>query len=174
MSVNRGRLWILVADGEHARVLVPTDHQAQFRTEWALDSAAAHHRDQDLVADRPGRVFSSARTPPARRGAEGPSGASFVRHAVTPHSDPKKAAKQSFLRAVSEYLEEQARRGTLHGLVLIAPPQALHDLRHALGHAAGSRVIATGGKDLTEVPDHAMPAHLAEWWRPPSSRGDSE
>lgn len=170
MADQRRKLWIVLADGEHARAVVPTDHRVQFRTEWAFDSATAHELSQDLVTDRPGRLFSSARKPQTGRAGQGLTGASVVRHAVTPHTDPKEEAKRHFLRSVSEQLEEQARAGIFEDLVLIAPSHALHDLKQTLGQVAGGRVIATADKDLTQVPDHDLPAHLAEWWHPPSAR----
>jgi protein required for attachment to host cells len=55
-----------------------------------------------------------------------------------------------------------AARRRFDALVLIAPPQALGDLRKALAGGVRAKVAAELAKDLTNVPLHELPRHLAE------------
>ena len=42
----------------------------------------------------------------------------------------------------------------------MAPPQALDNLRAALGQHAKALVAGEVAKDLTNLPDHELPSHL--------------
>jgi protein required for attachment to host cells len=135
------QVWIAVADGEHARVVVPTVPNGQFRTAVEFDSTNAHLLSQDLGHERPGRE---------------------------PRQDPHEAAKHDFLRFVAQELDRRCAAGAFEQLVIVAPAYALHDLREALGGRASAMIIGTLGKDLTKTPDHDLISHLAEWWRKPT------
>ncbi len=148
------RLWVVVADGEHARVVGPTATHMQFATRNALDSITAGQRSRELTTDRPGRVGDTAG-----------SGS----HAMTPRTDPHKAAKHAFVVDLAHHLDEQAAAGEFDQLVLVAPAHALHDLKETLGSQAGKMVVGSLGKDLTRVPDHELSKHLEEWWSPPEA-----
>jgi protein required for attachment to host cells len=135
------QVWIAVADGEHARVVVPTVPQGQFRTAVAFDSTNARLLSQDLGDERPGRE---------------------------PRQDPHDVAKHDFIRFVARELARHCADGAFEQLVIVAPAHALHDLRDALGGRASAMIIGTLGKDLTKTPDHDLMLHLAEWWRKPT------
>jgi len=147
------QLWVVIADGEHARVVVPAPAR-QFATTLALDSATAHKRSADLVSDRPGRGQESAST---------------TRHAIEPRHDPHELAEQAFVRDVARQLDEHAAGGEFDRLVLVAPTRALNNLRSAIGAVAQARLAGTLAKDLVNVPDHALYAHLEAWWEAPSA-----
>jgi protein required for attachment to host cells len=149
---NKGeKLWVVIADGEHARVVMPAAAN-QFKTTLALDSAAAHKRSLDLGSDRPGRQQESAST---------------TRHAITPKHDPHELAKHDFLREVARQLDEHAAQRDFDRLVLVAPDRALNDLRAALGNDARARLAGALDKDLVNIPDHALYSHLESWWQAP-------
>ena len=150
--VRNSVVWVVLADGEHARVVTPSMKQGQFATSLALDSALAHLRSRDLGTDNPGRSFESA---------------SPMRHAIEPRQDLHKAAKQSFLAEVARELNEREKSGDFDRLVLVAPGHALHDLREGLSKAVAAKVVGSLGKDLTKTPDHDLASHLAEWWHKP-------
>ena len=151
-SAKHPRLWVLIADGEHARIVTPTASDKQFATVIAIDSASAHQRSHDLGSDRPGRVFESA---------------SVTRHAIAPHSDPHANAKHHFAQEVAHIVDQQAAEGAFDRLVLVAPAHTLSDLRAAIGKVATAGVIGSETKDLTKVSDHDLSAHLADWWQKP-------
>lgn len=148
MAGKNAKTWILVADGEHARVVVPTPHR-QFHTINSIDSATAHHRSSDLGTDRPGRSFESANP---------------TRHAIEPKTDPHRAAKENFIHAIAEQMNDAAAEGQYDRLVLVAPAHALNELRGALDGLAASRLDGTLAKDLVKVPDAELAGHLEAFW----------
>jgi protein required for attachment to host cells len=152
-KTHQPRVWVLIADGEHARVVAPTAVEGQFATVVAFDSPTAHQRTRDMVSDRPGRVFESA---------------NVTRHAVVARSDPHEKAKHDFLVEVARLVDQHDQAGDFDRLVIAAPPHALHDLREALGTAAAAKVTGSLHKDLVKTPDGALAGHLAEWWLAPA------
>ena len=151
MANTGEKLWVVIADGEHARVVTPAA-ASQFKATLALDSVAAHKRSLDLGSDRPGRAQESATT---------------TRHAIEPKHDPHELAKRDFLREVARQLDEHAAQHDFDRLVLVAPDRALNDLRSALGNDARAKLAGTLNKDLVNVPDHALYSHLETWWQAP-------
>ncbi len=148
MAGKDGKTWILLADGEHARVVVPTP-QRQFRTINSIDSTAAHHRSSDLGTDRPGRSFESA---------------SPTRHAIEAKTDPHRAAKERFAHSLAELMNDAAAEGQYDRLVLVAPAHALQAVREALDGLAASRLEGTLAKDLVKLPDGELALHLEAFW----------
>ncbi len=151
MTIAHRKLWVVLADGEHARVVSPSPEHLQFATCLAFDSVTAHQASHDLGTDRPGRSFEGSGT---------------LRHAITPKQDPHKAAKHDFLVQVAHEVNEQAKAGGFDQLVLVAPAHALHDLREAMSAQARDKMVGSLTKDLTKVPDHDLTAHLTKWWLP--------
>lgn len=149
------KLWALVVDGEHARVVGPTVSRGQFATLFELDSTAAHLRSSDMGSERLGRVRESV-------GA--------AHHAVEPRHDPHRQAKHDFVTDVARQVAAHAAEGAFERLVLVAPAHALHDLRAALPEAVREKVVAELEKDLVKVPDGDLGEHLADWWVAPPSQ----
>jgi protein required for attachment to host cells len=145
------KLWVVIADGEHARVVTPSAPHGQFKTVLSFDSASAHMSSRDLGTDRPGRVHESAST---------------TRHAITPRQDPHQAAKRDFMQEVARQIDINA--GEFDRLVLVAPGHALHDLRGALGNVTSAKLAGSLVKDLTKISDHDLVSHLAQWWQRPT------
>ena len=137
-------LWVVLADGEPARILVPVE-AGRYRTANSFDSTAAHTRSADIGSAAPGRSFESATT---------------ARHAITPRTDPHVEAKHEFVTWLANWVTEAAASGKFDRLVLVAPAHALHDFRAALGDAAASRIVGTLQRDLVKTPDQAMTEHL--------------
>jgi protein required for attachment to host cells len=152
-SRRDSRLWVLIADGEHARVVAPTPFVDSFASVEGLDSLMAHRRSSDLGTERPGRVHESAST---------------TRHAIEPRHDLHREAKHAFSVEVAAQMEAQA--ADFDRLVVVAPPRALHDLRAALGPASAAKLVATLERDLVNVPDGDLGPHLVEWWAAPHKR----
>jgi protein required for attachment to host cells len=143
-------LWIVVADGEHARFVQP-DADNVLRTVSALDSASAHLRSRDIGTDRPGRSFES-------------SGVSH--HAVGQRHDLHTLEKERFARLVGGEVNGAAARDEFDELLLVAPAHALAELRESLDAAAAAKLVGTLEKDLVKTPDHELWPHVREWVSP--------
>jgi protein required for attachment to host cells len=145
-------IWYVVADGGRARILQKRrggrgDRQAAFDTRQELVSANLHSHTHELGTERPGRVHESATS---------------AHHAVQPRRDLRQADKQSFVHEVATVLNEASQRHEFDRLVLVAPAHALGDLRQALDAATQRKITGELQKDLTNVPNGDLAAHLAD------------
>jgi protein required for attachment to host cells len=66
-----------------------------------------------------------------------------------------------FAQEVAAVLENARQRNEFQHLVVVAPPKALGDLRAGFSDALHDRVTAELHKDLTKIPIHDLPSHLA-------------
>lgn len=146
-------LCFLIADGEHARLVI-ADADHVLRTARSFDSATAHHETHDLVSDRVGRVFESTRP-----GV----------HGVEPRHDPHRMEKLRFADFVADELGIAAGEGTFDRLVLVAPTYFLHEIEEALDAHTAAIVAGRLPKDLVKTPDHELLPHVREFigapWR---------
>ena len=148
MPTKPATTWVLVADGAKARLLerIGVDAPLTPASDKCFSEPEARTPTRDIGADRPGRVHESADT---------------ARHAMAPRVDWHRYAKEQFAKSVAGALEQAALAKKYEALILVAPPQALGDLRSALGQHAKALVAGEIAKDLTNLPDHELPAHLA-------------
>jgi len=142
-----GVVWIVVADGEHARFVTPAPKSA-FHTQRVLDSPSAHKRSSDLGTDRPDQSMESA---------------TGTRHSITPKHDPHDMEKQKFARSVAEEINRASAQESFDRLVLVAPAHTLKEIRHELDTTTAAKLVGTLQKDLVKVPDHELAPHLDEW-----------
>jgi protein required for attachment to host cells len=140
-------IWYVVADGGRARIVQKRDGQETFDTRQEFVSANLHRHTHELGTERPGRVHESAAS---------------AHHAVQPRQDLHQADKQNFVHEVAAVLNEASQRHEFDGLVLVAPAHALGDLRQALDAATQRKITGELQKDLTNVPDGDLAAHLAD------------
>jgi protein required for attachment to host cells len=140
--------WIVVADGSRARIL------RQEQGEHDLRSVLDH----DLMA--PSRAHTS-QMKSDRPGESRPGGQNGPR-AMAPPTDWHRHAKHEFAREVAHVLDEAAARHDFAHLVLIAPPQALGELRACLSKTTLHTVVAQVHKDLTTLSAHELPEHLPQ------------
>jgi protein required for attachment to host cells len=105
--------------------------------------AADNPPSQEIGSDRPGQAFSPA---------NGQSSS------MEPKTDWHRFEKAQFAKEV----EKAVIAGEFDRLVLVAPPQALGDLRAALGNHAQTKIVAELGKDLTHMPLLELVPRLAE------------
>ena len=137
------RIWYLLADGEHARIVSREDIHHPLKTQRSFESFTAHQRSSQLGTDQPGRSYESV---------------GGARHAIAPRHDPHRMEEEHFLQFGAQEITDAATRGDYDHVVLVAPPRALGVLRAALGTKA--KVMTELGKDLLKVPDHELAAHL--------------
>ena len=139
--------WVLIADGARATVLANDGPGRGLRPAPPGEIETELHPNREIVSDRPGRVYESATS---------------ARHAVTPRIDWHRVEKVEFAQRLAQILDQAAREGLFHRLVLVAPPRTLGDLRAALDEKTLKLVTAEIGKDLTNTPPAELPAHLGE------------
>jgi protein required for attachment to host cells len=140
-------LWIVVADGEHARFVTPAPKRA-FHTQRTMESPSAHKQSSDLGTDRP---------------ASSIEGATGTRHAITPKHDLHEMAKRKFAGQVAHEINRASGQGAFDRLVVVAPAHALNEIRDQLDVTAAAKLAGTLQKDLIKVPDHELASHLDEW-----------
>jgi len=145
--VKHRTVWIVVADGEHARFVTPAPRRA-FHTQRVFESPSAHKQSSDLGTDRPTRSMESA---------------TATRHAITPKHDLHEMEKQKFAHQVAHEINRVSADGAFDQLVLVAPAHTLNEIRDELDTTTAARLVGTLQKDLTKVPDHELASHLDEW-----------
>ncbi len=144
-------VWILVADGQRARVVVPAEREGHFATRIAFDPHSARMRPDAAGAEVELRYEA----------------AEAGHHAEKPARDPKVLGEQGFAASVAQHVNAHALRHDFDQLVLVAPGRALHHLREALGPQAQAKVVGSVSKDYAGLADHELSPHLAQWWLAP-------
>ncbi len=139
--------WILIANGANARVLQAkgVGKGVTALAEMVFEQEAL--KPGDIMADRPGRSFESA-------------GAG--RHGMAYHSEPVRERERAFASMLAETLHKAHEDGAFERLVLVAPPQALGDLRAALSLDLKRTLKGTLTKDLTHTPNSKITKHLED------------
>jgi protein required for attachment to host cells len=109
------RTWILVADGAHARIF-----RAQGRVvETVMELETKIPPSREIETDRPGRGQRRAH--------------STTRHGFETGVDAHRSAKLAFVRSVAGAIDGGFKAKAFDRLVVVAPPQALGDIRKTLG-----------------------------------------
>jgi protein required for attachment to host cells len=137
--------WILIADGNQARVLEHGGPGKGLVSVKGLDWSIPPLQTQDINADRPGRSHSSV-------------GAG--RSAMEPRTDPVDHREAEFARSVAGVLEDKAKAGAYDRLVIAAAPVALGNLRKVMSEHVKKTVVAELDKDLTNVPTPQLDRHF--------------
>jgi protein required for attachment to host cells len=138
---------VLIADAARAR-LFATRRQAPWQLLQAFDHPAGAARGIDLVSDRPGRVQQSI--------ADG------RRSAADPKTSPHEVEMEVFARGLADALDTAVAARHPRAVVLVAPPRFLGRLREAISTPVRALVGASLDQDLTGLPEHELPARLAD------------
>lgn len=138
--------WILVADGHRARVFA--NEGPGLGLKQALDQEFVHMLppDRDLAADKAG----SAR-----------SGGGGSHHTLDHHENLHRHEKEVFARELADKLDAYAAQHAFDRLIVIAPPQALGNLRAAFSKAVTAKLAGDLDKDLTHASLGDLQEHLA-------------
>ena len=104
----------IIADGGQGVFRRARRNWRRIRTILSFVAADMDKRSRDLGLDRPARVKESANA---------------ARHAVEPRRDLHETAKEDFIALVAEEIEFEYGRDQFYGLVLIAPPGVLTELK---------------------------------------------
>lgn len=140
------KTWIVVADGDQAKIF---EHDGPGHGLHAVDGLQLEQerlKAQDIMADKPGRSFSSA----------GPN----TRSAVDYRTDPVEARERRFVERLADLLEARHAAGDFDRLVIAAAPAALGDLRPALSESVRGAILAELPKDLTNIPTARLAEHF--------------
>ena len=141
---NKHNIWVVVADGAHARFLAPDEnlHGLQPAGPVELKATEEGHHSRDLKSDRPGRTFGSSGT--------------GVRHTIEPKHDYHKMEKHKFTAEIAEVLDHAALRNEFDSLILVAPSRSLGEFRELVSKHVKDRLKHEVHKDLIKTPLHEL------------------
>lgn len=139
-------IWILVADGQHSRVLERSAPEEAWTEREEYGSVHPVPRSHELGTDRPGRVHESV---------------GLSRHGVS-IGDLHEEEEAKLARALADQLERWVSQGLCRRLFLMSPPRFLGQLRAALGPATRQVLRGTLDKDFCHAPVAEIVAHLHE------------
>lgn len=137
--------WVLVADGGQARVFENAGSGKGLTPVEGLDFSIPNLQAQDIMADKPGRSYSSV---------------GHGRSAMEPQTDPVAYREAEFVKSVAGVLDEKKAEGAFDRLVIAAAPTALGYIRPALTPQVRKSLLAELHKDLTNVPVNALGKHF--------------
>ncbi|HTU67568.1 MAG TPA: host attachment protein [Steroidobacteraceae bacterium] len=147
------RVRIVVADQTEAHFYDAIGFGRALNAVGRLANPAGRQREQDLVSDRPGRVFERAADPHRRRGAS-------ARHASGPEHAARRQAVDRFARRIAAELERGWRADRFDAVVLVAGASLLGRLRAALPAHVRAKLAATVVKDIVHHPAEDVLAYL--------------
>ena len=140
--------WIVIADGNQAKVFEHDGPGKGLRALKDLNFEQEPLKAQEIMADKPGRSFSSA----------GPGARSSIEYS----SDPVQVRERRFVERLADMLDEMLQQGKFDRLVIAAAPAALGDLRPALSDKVKETILAEMPKDLTNVPTQKLGRHFED------------
>lgn len=142
------RTWIVVADGARARFFSPAEDGKTLVPARTADlvSPESRRHTRDLVSDKPGRSFSSAR--------------GGMRHSFEAPHDHHKLEKHKFSAVLAELLDGACERKEFDQLILVAPHRSLGELRGLLSDRVRRCIRQEIAKDLTGATPSMLWRHL--------------
>jgi len=112
------------------------------------------------------RVFADDNPPTREQGTDQPGRAFAGAHAIgksaVETTDWHKIEKDRFAGRVAAALEDLVRRRGAPGLVIVAPPRILADLRRALHPDVKARIVGEIDKDLVNHPVWEIERHILQ------------
>jgi protein required for attachment to host cells len=141
------RTLVVIADSGKAKFLVHERPAQRLEKLPGLDMAVDVPPAREIMADRPGRSFSSV----------GPG-----RSAYEPKSDPRDLKEKEFSRQVTARIAPAMEQARADAVVIAAAPRALAEMRKALPAEVSGKLFATLDKDLTNTPENELFSHLRE------------
>jgi len=138
-ELSGGQTWVLVADASRANIYSRHKRYSQLEAVQSLTEGQARAKEQDLVADEPGRTFD--------RAGQG-------RHAMEPTHTEKEHLRTRFVHRITDLLESARQSGQYKQLIIVAAPAMLGELRGQLDAATLACVVAEFNKEMTgQQPD---------------------
>lgn len=140
------RIWIVVSDGGSCRFLASEKRNADPVTAMP-ELTLQNPPTREQGTDKPGRTFEST---------------GGRRSAYEPPADWHEQAKRDFARDIAGILEEKARDGAFDGLILVAPPEMLGNLRPLLSGEIREKLLGEVNKDYTQLTPREIKQQLEE------------
>lgn len=137
--------WILIANGARARILANQGPGKGVHEVDGMEFQQTPLKNSEIMADRPGRSFSSAGT---------------ARSAMEPQTDPVKKREADFVAEIAQMLDLKLSDNQFDRLIICAAPQALGNLREAMSPQLREKITHELPKDLTQIPNAKMGKHL--------------
>lgn len=144
---------IVVANQSEARFYDAAGLRSPLRLVGQLLNPEARLHDRHLKSDRPGRVFTSARTSSGRRGA-------VVHHGTGGERGPHRQVAIAFARRIAAEIAKSRRSREFDRLVLIAAPSFLGLLRKSLPKSLQPAIAAEIAKDLPNPTKEEIRSHI--------------
>jgi protein required for attachment to host cells len=139
--------WVLIADGTQARIYENKGRDTGLVLVEGMTFSAPHGKAQDIMADKPGRAFSSAGT---------------GRSAMEMPTDPEAHAEEMFLRDIAGTLDNALTDKRFRDLVLAIEPRALGSLRKYMSKRVAEHIKAELTVDLVNTPEDALAEHFKD------------
>ena len=130
--MTKDKLWVLAMNSEWASILRGVNPNGTADAP-ELMLKTEHHDLKEIMADKPGRSFSSA---------------DGRRSAMEYASDPVREAERRFARDVVQVLDKQHRAGAFSKLAIFASPGMLGVLRPALTDGLAGAVTTEIAKNF--------------------------
>lgn len=125
------KIWILVADSAHARILETTARTAMPAEITRLEHPEARLKESELVSDQPGRSRENRA-----------QGHAMQEASATAHEEA------AFAGEIVHTLEKARQKGRFHSLILVASPHFLGAIRQKLHGPLEKSVIQSVDKNL--------------------------
>ena len=145
--MTKKTIWILVADGARARLLVHDPSEKAYQPALDREFIGTNLASRDIASDRGGRALGGDRS---------------ASHGVQPKSDPHRHEEEMFAREIAIALEKARKDDAFDQLIVVAPPRILGVLRSVFTKPLQERIKAELNKDLTSVSIHDLPKHLSD------------
>lgn len=145
MKISTG--WVVVADGGRARLFAMEKGISSLYQMPDGEMEGPHRRNRDIKTDKPGRAFDST---------------GQHRHALEPHSDPARNDERHFLKSVVDRVDAARKDGALTGVIVVAPPRVLGELRALMPPALSKIVTHEVDRDLAHATIDDIRDHVGE------------
>lgn len=139
---------IVVADSTRARIFTTDSAHSPLVELETMAHPEGRLHDRDLTSDLPGKDT----------GGKGSGG-----HAYQAKTDPKKHQLAEFAKRVADHLEEARTANKLSGLLIVAGPSFLGELRAHLSADTKEKIIFELDKNLTRHSPEDIRKHLPEF-----------
>ncbi|MDP6436913.1 MAG: host attachment protein [Gammaproteobacteria bacterium] len=126
-DISPGVTWVVVAHTSRADIYTRAEGHSSLEVVQSFTDEEARSKEQDLVADEPGRTFDSA-------GQE--------------HTEEERLLIE-FARYITDMLGSARRAGRFKSLVIVAAPVMLGKLRAQLDTRTAACVIAEFNEEIT-------------------------
>jgi len=138
-------LTVVVADRAHAHVYETPRLGGDLVRVATLGNPNARRHERDLMTYAPGRMFNRS---------------SGAHQTFTPHETARQHDAAQFARVVGKTVQLSLKSNKCDGVVLVAAPRMLSEIRRSLPKSAMSRVVCEIPKDLVHQPKRVLIDHI--------------